>query len=228
MCGFVGGTDPSWNYAAALASIVHRGPDDGRLHLEEPVRVGFRRLSIIDLDPSANQPMFADDGETWIVFNGEIYGFPALRRELQRLGHVFRTHSDTEVLVHLYEEYGKDFLSQLNGMFGFAIADFRRRRVLIARDRLGIKPMFLAHADGSWLWGSEIKTLLATGYALTPRFNLAAELQGIFEGDEQKFLAGPTASFSLNRKTWLAIGPAWGLNSDADDFRLRALFGIFF
>ena len=74
----------------------------------------------------------------------------------------------------------------------------------------------------------EIKTLLATGYSLTPRFNLAAEIQGIFEGSEQKFLAGPTASFSLNKTTWVAIGPAWGLNSDADDFRLRALFGIFF
>jgi asparagine synthase (glutamine-hydrolysing) len=88
MCGFVGGTDPSWDYTAALASIEHRGPDDGRLHLDGPVRVGFRRLSIIDLDAAAMQPMFADDGETWIVFNGEIYGFLALRSELERLGHV--------------------------------------------------------------------------------------------------------------------------------------------
>ena len=91
MCGFVGGTEPTWDYAAALVSIEHRGPDDRGLRLEDPIRVGFRRLAIIDLDPAANQPMLAEDGESWVVFNGEIYGFRSLRRELERRSRRFRT-----------------------------------------------------------------------------------------------------------------------------------------
>ena len=117
MCGFVGGTEPSWDYAAALASIEHRGPDDSGLHLDGPVRVGFRRLAIIDLDPAANQPMFAADGESWIVFNGEIYGFQALRRELEQRGCTFRTHSDTEVILQAWFEWGDAFIDHIDGMF---------------------------------------------------------------------------------------------------------------
>src|SRR5262245_55577262 len=97
VCGFVGGTDPSWNYAAALAAIAHRGPDASELRLSGPVKVGFRRLSIIDVRPSANQPMLAPDGASWIVFNGEIYGYRELRRSLLHRGHAFATDSDTEV-----------------------------------------------------------------------------------------------------------------------------------
>jgi asparagine synthase (glutamine-hydrolysing) len=161
MCGFVGGTDPSWNYAAALASIEHRGPDDGRLHLEAPVRVGFRRLSIIDLDPSANQPMFADDGETWIVFNGEIYGFQALRRELQRLGHAFRTHSDTEVLLRAYVEWGTGFVDHLDGMFAIALWDARDRKLRLYRDRPGIKPLYYYYDGNRLAFASELKAIEA-------------------------------------------------------------------
>jgi asparagine synthase (glutamine-hydrolysing) len=159
MCGFVGGTDPSWNYAAALASIAHRGPDDGRLHREGPVRVGFRRLSIIDLDPSANQPMFADDGETWIVFNGEIYGFQALRLELQRLGHAFRTHSDTEVLLRAYIEWGAGFVDHLDGMFAIALWDARDRKLRLYRDRPGIKPLYYFHDGRRLAFASELKAI---------------------------------------------------------------------
>jgi asparagine synthase (glutamine-hydrolysing) len=166
MCGFVGGTDPSWNYAAALASIEHRGPDDGGLHLEAPVRVGFRRLSIIDLDPSANQPMFADDGETWIVFNGEIYGFLALRRELQRLGHTFRTHSDTEVLLRAYVEWGAGFIDHLDGMFAIALWDARDRKLRLYRDRPGIKPLYYYYDGKRLAFASELKAIEA---ALDPK-----------------------------------------------------------
>ncbi|MDH3909129.1 MAG: asparagine synthetase B, partial [Gammaproteobacteria bacterium] len=133
MCGFVGGTDPSWDYTAALASIEHRGPDDGRLQLEGPVRVGFRRLSIIDLDAAAMQPMFADDGQTWIVFNGEIYGFLALRDELGKLGHTFRTQSDTEVLLNAYLEWGDGFIDHVDGMFAIALWDARDRKLRLYR-----------------------------------------------------------------------------------------------
>ena len=161
MCGFVGGTDPSWNYTAALASIEHRGPDDGRLHLEGPVRIGFRRLSIIDLDAAAMQPMFADDGQTWIVFNGEIYGFQALRVELERLGHAFRTHSDTEVLLRAYREWGDGFIDHVDGMFAVALWDARDRKLRLYRDRPGIKPLYYFYDGRRFAFASELKAIEA-------------------------------------------------------------------
>lgn len=161
MCGFVGGTDPSWNYTAALASIEHRGPDDGRLHLEDPVRVGFRRLSIIDLDAAAMQPMFADDGETWIVFNGEVYGFLALRGELEKLGHAFRTHSDTEVLLRAYLEWGDSFIDHVDGMFAIALWDAGDRKLKLYRDRPGIKPLYYFYDGRRFAFASELKAIEA-------------------------------------------------------------------
>ena len=161
MCGFVGGTDPSWDFTAALASIEHRGPDDGRLHLDGPVRVGFRRLSIIDLDAAAMQPMFADDGETWIVFNGEIYGFLALRSELERLGHVFRTRSDTEVLLRAYLEWSDGFIDHVDGMFAIALWDARDRKLRLYRDRPGIKPLYYFYDGRRFAFASELKAIEA-------------------------------------------------------------------
>jgi asparagine synthase (glutamine-hydrolysing) len=161
MCGFVGGTDPSWDYTAALASIEHRGPDDGRLHLDGPVRVGFRRLSIIDLDAAAMQPMFADDGQTWIVFNGEIYDFLALRSELERLGHVFRTRSDTEVLLKAYLEWNDGFIDHVDGMFAIALWDARDRKLRLYRDRPGIKPLYYYYDGRRFAFASELKAIEA-------------------------------------------------------------------
>ena len=100
MCGFIGGSDATWRFSEALDSIRHRGPDASGLALDGPIKVGFRRLSIIDLDDAANQPFFAEDGRSWIVFNGEIYGYRQLRALLEKSGHRFRTQSDTEVLLH--------------------------------------------------------------------------------------------------------------------------------
>ncbi len=161
MCGFVGGTDPTWDYTAALASIEHRGPDDGRLLLEGPVRVGFRRLSIIDLDAAAMQPMFADDGGTWIVFNGEIYGFAGLRNDLEKRGHVFRTHSDTEVLLKAYLEWGDSFIDHLDGMFAIALWDAGDRKLRLYRDRPGIKPLYYYYDGRRFAFASELKALEA-------------------------------------------------------------------
>ena len=161
MCGFVGGTDPSWDYTAALVSIEHRGPDDGRLQLEGPVRVGFRRLSIIDLDAAAMQPMFADDGQTWIVFNGEIYGFLALRDELGKLGHTFRTQSDTEVLLNAYLEWGDGFIDHVDGMFAIALWDARDRKLRLYRDRPGIKPLYYYYDGRRFAFASELKAIEA-------------------------------------------------------------------
>ncbi len=140
-------------------TLVHRGPDDEGFFVDGGVGLGMRRLSIIDL-AGGHQPMCNEDGRIWIIFNGEIYNFPDLRKELERLGHRFATHSDTEAIVHAYEEYGDDCVSKLNGMFAFAIWDQRLRRLFLARDRLGVKPLYY-YLDGDFLaFGSEIKAIL--------------------------------------------------------------------
>ena len=139
--------------------IVHRGPDDEGYYINGNIGLGMRRLSIIDLQ-TGNQPIHNESKDIWIVYNGEIYNCLELRAELERKGHKFYTRSDTEVIVHCYEEYGNECVSKLNGMFAFAIWDEKRRRLLLARDRLGIKPLFYTVSDGSLLFASEIKSIL--------------------------------------------------------------------
>jgi asparagine synthase (glutamine-hydrolysing) len=139
--------------------IAHRGPDDEGIFTDGRVSIGMRRLSIVDLT-TGHQPISNEDGSLWIVFNGEIYNHRELRPDLEKRGHRYRTHSDTETIVHLYEEYGPNCVDYLRGMFAFAIWDSRKRRLFIARDRLGIKPLYYRLTAGSLLFGSEIKTIL--------------------------------------------------------------------
>jgi asparagine synthase (glutamine-hydrolysing) len=141
-------------------TIVHRGPDDEGIYADGPFGLGMRRLSIIDLS-GGHQPIHNEDQSIWIVFNGEIYNFPELRRGLENRGHKFYTHSDTEVIVHLYEEMGADCVKKLRGMFAIALYDTRKQSLLLARDRLGKKPLHYALHQGRLFWGSEIKTILA-------------------------------------------------------------------
>jgi len=153
--------------------LRHRGPDDAGIFIEGPIGLAHRRLSIVDL-ATGHQPMPNEDGSIQIVFNGEIYNHAEHRPGLQARGHVFSTHSDTEVIVHLYEEYGARCVEYLRGMFALAIWNRRTRELFIARDRLGIKPLYYVHADdGSLFFGSEIKALLATK-AIRPALNVAA------------------------------------------------------
>ncbi len=140
--------------------MVHRGPDDEGIYASGPVGIGMRRLSIVDL-ATGHQPLSNEDGTVWIVFNGEIYNHAALREKLQSLGHQYSTHSDTETIVHLYEEYGPDCVQHLRGMFAFAIWDARAQRLFIARDRLGIKPLYYQLTPAQIVFGSEIKVILA-------------------------------------------------------------------
>ncbi|HEX4462383.1 MAG TPA: asparagine synthase (glutamine-hydrolyzing) [Polyangia bacterium] len=140
--------------------IAHRGPDDHGYHLRTQVGLGHRRLSIIDL-AGGRQPLANEDDSVWIVFNGEIYNHVELRRELVARGHKFRTHSDTEAIVHAYEEWGVDCAKRLRGMFGFAIWDDRKKKLVLVRDRMGIKPIYYAQLGGDLVFGSEIKSLLA-------------------------------------------------------------------
>lgn len=147
----------------------HRGPDGAGLWLDGPVGLAHRRLAIIDV-AGGHQPMTNEDDSAWIVFNGEIYNHVALRGEMKRAGHRYRTKSDTETILHLYEEYGSNCVDRLQGMFAFAIWDRRQRRLLLARDRLGIKPLYYAYTDRELLFASEIKGIVASG-ALKVAFN---------------------------------------------------------
>jgi len=144
---------------AMTGIVAHRGPDGDGHYLAGPVGLGHRRLSIIDLS-TGDQPMTNEDGTIWVVFNGEIYNFAALRTELLARGHVFKSASDTEVIVHLYEEYGDAAVARLQGMFAFALWDARRERLLLARDRVGIKPLYYVDTGKSLVFASEIKSIL--------------------------------------------------------------------
>jgi len=148
--------------AAMCETLVHRGPDEEGREVRDGVALGMRRLSIIDL-AGGSQPIANEDGSVRVVYNGEIYNFRELRKELEARGHRFATRADTEVLVHGWEEWGAALPARLNGMFAFALHDLRRRRLLLARDPLGIKPLFYAFTPERLVFGSEVKALLASG-----------------------------------------------------------------
>src|SRR5271166_4181732 len=169
MCGISG----IWNYKAGQAVemerlrlitdlLTHRGPDGEGFYTAPGLGLGHRRLSIIDLE-GGRQPMCNEDATVWIVFNGEIYNSPELRLELQGRGHIFRTNSDTEAIVHLYEDFGEDCFEKLRGMFALALWDERRQQLLLARDRLGIKPLFYGLGKDGIVFGSELKCIPASG-----------------------------------------------------------------
>ena len=141
-------------------SIAHRGPDAEGFWIEPGVGLVHRRLSIIDLE-GGKQPLGNEDGSIQVVFNGEIYNFLSLRRELELRGHRFQTHSDTEILVHLYEEMGDRLVDRLRGMFAFALWDSSQRRLVLARDRLGLKPLYVYRDAEKLIFGSELKAILA-------------------------------------------------------------------
>jgi asparagine synthase (glutamine-hydrolysing) len=163
ICGFVDARGLGPDAPALLRSmadaIVHRGPDDDGFFTDSRAALGMRRLSIIDL-VTGKQPIANEDKTVWVVYNGEIFNFPALKKDLLAHGHAFATNTDTEVIVHLYEDLGDDFVLRLNGMFAIALWDTRRRRLVLARDRLGIKPLHYAEDGGRLTFASEIKALL--------------------------------------------------------------------
>lgn len=164
MCGFCGFTgdiaDRENIIIGMMNKIIHRGPDSAGTHSDEDVTMGFRRLSIIGLE-DGSQPMYNEDGSIVICFNGEIYNYQPIKEMLIEKGHVFKSHADTEVLIHLYEEKGEEMLNDLRGMFAFAIYDMKNKKLFAARDFFGIKPFYYGVFNNHLLFGSEIKSFLA-------------------------------------------------------------------
>ncbi|QEG38978.1 asparagine synthase (glutamine-hydrolyzing) [Roseimaritima ulvae] len=231
MCGIAGILDPSRTTEALGRSvramnqaIKHRGPDDFGCHVQPGVAIGMRRLSIIDV-AGGQQPLSNESGDIHVVCNGEIYNFADLRRDLQQRGHRFSSGSDAEVIVHLYEEYGDDCLHHLRGMFALAILDHPRQRLLIARDRLGKKPLFYAHRGNRFSFGSEMKSLLVDAPELSRpdyrslghflQFAYIHEPHTIYEGI-QRLPAAHFGVFDLQRGTF-RIAPYWSVCFEPDD-----------
>ena len=200
MCGIAGMIGRQDELADAVdvrrmcQTIVHRGPDDEGIYANGPVGLGMRRLSIIDL-AGGHQPIHNEDRSVWVVYNGEIYNFPKLRRELEERGHHFYTHTDTEVIVHLYEEMGSDCVKKLRGMFAIALYDEGRQSLLLARDRMGKKPLHYATVNGRLFFGSEIKTILAVAPDLA-EVNPEAILQYFYFG----YIPDPLTAFKQIHK----------------------------
>jgi asparagine synthase (glutamine-hydrolysing) len=226
MCGIAGilefGRDMRASAAALreMCSVIsHRGPDDDGFYTDGAAGIGMRRLSIVDV-AGGHQPISNEDGTLWIVFNGEIYNHLALREPLIARGHHYNTHSDTETVIHLYEEYGADCVQHLRGMFAFAIWNRNTKTLFIARDRLGIKPLYYKLTPERLLFGSEIKAVLAHG-GIRPEFNRAALPEylafGYLSGEEsfytgiRKLLPGHTMTIGPDGKA--AIRQYWDLDA---------------
>ncbi len=224
MCGIVGVLNlhepqpvPEVVLRQMLGMIRHRGPDEFGIYRDEWANLGNARLSIIDLS-GGQQPICNEDGTLWIVFNGEIFNYQELRPDLERRGHRFKTNCDTEVILHLYEEYGPDCLNFLNGQFAIALWDTRHRRLFMARDRLGVRPLFYTVVNGQLIFGSEIKTLLAHP-AVTAAIDPAALAQVFTFWSAQipntvfkDIVTLPPGHYLIAQDGRLTIAPYWELD----------------
>lgn len=225
MCGICGvhsygGSDHISAHAIGdmLSAIQHRGPDDEGTYVESDVALGIRRLSIIDL-AGGKQPIRNEDGSVVVVFNGEIYNYRELTAQLRRRGHRFATASDTEVIVHLYEEAGADCVNQLRGMFSFALWDARQHRLLLARDRLGIKPLYYAQCRAGLVFGSEIKALLRH-----PAVEARLNVEGLGHFLSLKYVPAPQTMFA----GIATLPPGCILVSDRSGARVRRYWQLSF
>lgn len=227
IAGFIGDNDFCLNKENAVNNLVkmtniiaHRGPDDEGCWADNNIGLGHRRLSIIDLSNAGHQPMESEDKKLVLVFNGEIYNFIELKKDLEKQGVVFKSHSDTEVILHGYRVWGKGVLQRLNGMFAFAIWDAKRNEMFLARDRVGKKPLYYSHFNNVHLFGSEIKSILSW-----PGFKREANLEAIHHYLTYQYVPSPLTAFDGIKKLppahYMVIKPGneplikkyWQLNS---------------
>ncbi len=225
MCGITGIFYPRRAYGVSTAllermttALVHRGPDDGSLFVDGPIGLGHRRLKIIDLE-GGKQPLFNETSTMVIVFNGEIYNFLALRTELLTRGHRFSTKSDTEVILHAYEEYGEDCPRHLRGMFAFAIWDSEKQRVFLARDRVGIKPLYYFWDEQKFLFASELKAILQD-----PEVSRSIDPLALDDYLTYLYVPAPKTIFQKIRK----LLPGYTLTVDANGIRERQYWDLSF
>nr|AUN36946.1 glutamine-hydrolyzing asparagine synthetase [uncultured bacterium] len=227
ICGVVGQADEQL-IKSMLARMAHRGPDDEGVYIAETstterVGLGHRRLSIIDLSPAGHEPMPDRSDQIWLTFNGEIYNFKELRQELEARGHIFKSNTDAEVIIYAYCEWGRECLSRFNGMFAFAIWDARDESLLLARDRLGIKPLYYADTPAGFAFASEIKALLAI-----PEFDRAVDLSALdqfmtflWTPDPKTAFRGvnklPPAHCLVYREGRAEVFEYWDISFDEDD-----------
>lgn len=191
MCGICGFTWQDEGLIRSMAeTLSHRGPDQDGFFCSDHVSLGHRRLSIIDLSENGRQPMFNEDGSVVVVFNGEIYNFAELRSELEQKGHVFSSRSDTEVIIHGYEEWGLESIARLRGMFAYALYDLKRKRLLLVRDRIGIKPLYYHYQDGNLRFASEIKAILED-----PQVERKVNFQALYDYLGFEFVPAPHTMF---------------------------------
>jgi asparagine synthase (glutamine-hydrolysing) len=204
--------------ADMLHVLHHRGPDDSGVFFDKEIALGMRRLSIIDLD-GGKQPICNEDGSITTVFNGEIFNYQSLREELEGRGHKLATASDTEVIVHLYEDFGQECVQHLRGMFGFAVWDARKCRLMLARDRLGIKPLYYTQASGRLIFGSEIKAILEH-----PSVKVLLNQEGLNNFLSLKYVPAPQTMFEGIH----ALPPGYLLTCDENGVKVRRYWDLSF
>jgi asparagine synthase (glutamine-hydrolysing) len=196
MCGIVGFSWKDQELVERMNRLVaHRGPDQHGIYVDDEVSLGHQRLSIIDLSEQGRQPLCNEDGTVWVTYNGEIYNFRELREQLEGKGHRFRSHCDTEVIVHAYEEYGLDCVKRFNGMFALAIWDKTRHELVLFRDRLGIKPLYYCFQKGRLIFASEIKAILKV-----PDVQAHVNPQALYNYIGYEFVPAPDTMFQAIRK----------------------------
>ena len=227
ICGVVGNADEQL-IKNMLARIAHRGPDDEGVYISETstqnrVGLGHRRLSIIDLSPAGHEPMPDASGRIWLTFNGEIYNFKELRHELESLGHRFKSHTDAEVIIYAYLQWGRECLARFNGMFAFAIWDSQDESLFLARDRLGIKPVYYANTPAGFAFASEIKALIAIpGHDRSPDVAALDQFMTfLWTPDPRTAFRGisklPPAHYLVYRNGRAEVSEYWDLKFEEDD-----------
>jgi asparagine synthase (glutamine-hydrolysing) len=225
MCGIAGFNWQDERLIRAVSDVLlHRGPNQSGSYTDDSVSLGHRRLSIIDLSEHGRQPMSNEDGSIWVTYNGEIYNFQELRAQLESRGHTFRSRTDTEIIVHAYEEYGRDCVHRFNGMFAFALWDKRRRELFVARDRLGVKPLYYYYKDDKLVFASEIKAILQV-----PEIERELNPQALYHYMGYEFVPSPDSIFRyihklppghylLYRKGKLSLSQYWDLRFHGEGY----------